>query len=87
MLPTAPKPPGSPANRAGFSAILIPIPSKQLQTRACHSDFTSDYVIPKVLFLAAHGLTDWIGLTYNVGSSLVTSNDDGGRRTDVEHPL
>jgi len=49
-----------------------------------HSEFTSDYVIPKVLFLAAHGLTDRVGLTYNIGPSLVTSKEDGGSRTDVD---
>jgi hypothetical protein len=48
------------------------------------SDLTNDYVIPKVLFLAAHGLTDKIGLTYNVGPSLVTSKDGGGSQTDVD---
>lgn len=48
------------------------------------ANFTSDYLIPKVLFLAAHGLTDRVGLTYNLGPSLVTSKDDGGRRTDVD---
>ena len=49
-----------------------------------HSEFSSDYVIPKVLFLAAHGLTDRVGLTYNIGPSLVTSKEDGGSRTDVD---
>lgn len=49
-----------------------------------HGDFTSDYVIPKVLFLAAHGLTERVGLTYNLGPSLVTSKDDWGRRAGVD---
>ena len=45
--------------------------------------FTSDYVIPKVLFLAAHGLTDRLALTYNLGPSFVTTKDEGGTRTNV----
>jgi hypothetical protein len=45
--------------------------------------FTDDYVIPKVLFLAAHTLTDRLALTYNVGPSIVTAKEDNGTRTDV----
>lgn len=49
-----------------------------------HDDFTSDYVIPKVLFLASHTLTDRLGLTYNVGPSVITSENNGEKRTDVD---
>ncbi|TNF76842.1 MAG: transporter, partial [Acidobacteria bacterium] len=31
-----------------------------------HSDYTSDYVIPKVLFLGSNALDGGLGLTYNV---------------------
>ncbi len=48
------------------------------------SDFTSDYVIPKVLFLASHTLSERLALTYNTGASLVTSKDNGGSRTDAD---
>ncbi len=49
------------------------------------SGFTSDYVIPKVLFLATNNLTDRLGLTYNLGPSVVSSDDsDGDRRTDLD---
>lgn len=46
-------------------------------------EFTSDYAIPEVLFLAAHSLTRRIGLTYNLGPTFVRSKDDNGTRTDV----
>ena len=49
-----------------------------------HNDFTSDYVIPKVLFLAANGLTDRIALTYNIGPSFVTSENSGEKQTNVD---
>ena len=45
--------------------------------------FTDDYVIPKVLFLATHTLTDRLGLTYNLGPSFVTRKKDGVTQTDV----
>jgi hypothetical protein len=48
------------------------------------SDFTNDYVIPKVLFLASHTLSERLALTYNAGASLVTSKYDGGSRTDAD---
>ena len=47
-----------------------------------NSDFTSDYVIPKVLFLGGSSLTDRIALTYNVGPSYVTSEDADGKRSE-----
>lgn len=49
-----------------------------------HSDFTSDHVIPEVLLLATHTLSPRVGLTYNLGPSLVTSTDDRGTQTDVD---
>ncbi len=45
--------------------------------------FTDDYLIPKVLFLATHGLTDRLGLTYNLGPSLVTRKKNNETRSDV----
>jgi hypothetical protein len=45
--------------------------------------FTNDYVIPKVLFLAANHLTDRLGLTYNLGPSFVTRRKDNETQTDV----
>ena len=45
--------------------------------------FTDDYVIPKLLLLAAHTLTDRLGLTWNLGPSLVTRNRDEGTQTDL----
>jgi hypothetical protein len=45
--------------------------------------FTDDYVIPKVLFLATHTLTDRLGLTWNLGPSFVTTKTDDVTRTDV----
>jgi hypothetical protein len=48
-----------------------------------HVEFTNDYVIPKVLFLAAHTLTDRLGLTWNLGPSVVSRNTDEGTQTDL----
>jgi hypothetical protein len=45
--------------------------------------FTDDYVIPKVLLLATHTLTDRLGLTWNLGPSFVTRKKDDGTQTDV----
>jgi hypothetical protein len=45
--------------------------------------FTDDYVIPKVLFLAEHGLTGGAGLIWNLGPSFVSRKMDDRRRTDV----
>ena len=42
------------------------------------SDFTSGYVIPRVLFLGGNSLSDRIGLTYNVGPSIVTFETEAG---------
>ena len=47
-------------------------------------EFTSDYVIPKVVFLASHTLTEKLALTYNAGASLVTSKNENGSRTDAD---
>lgn len=44
---------------------------------------TSDYVIPKVLFLGSNSLSDRIALTYNVGPSFVTSETGGEKETDA----
>ena len=44
--------------------------------------FTNDYVIPKVLFLASNTLSDKLALTYNLGPSVVTSKENGEKRTD-----
>jgi hypothetical protein len=49
-----------------------------------HNDFTCDFAIPKVLFLAANGLTDRIALTYNLGPSFVTSENNGEKQTNVD---
>jgi hypothetical protein len=40
-------------------------------------------VIPKVLLLATHTLTDQLGLTWNLGPSFVTRKKDGVTQTDV----
>jgi len=47
-------------------------------------DVTSDYVIPKVLYLGSNTLSDRLSLTYNVGPSLVTMDSDGGSDTSVD---
>jgi hypothetical protein len=49
-----------------------------------HSDLTSSYVLPKVVFLGANSLSDRMGLTYNLGPSLVTAGSDGESETNVE---
>jgi len=49
-----------------------------------HSDFTSEYVIPKILFLGANSLSDRLGLTYNVGPSFVTEKNHGGSDTNID---
>jgi len=48
------------------------------------SGFSSDFVIPKVLFLATNSLTDRLGLTYNFGPSFVTRSENNETRTDVD---
>ena len=45
-------------------------------------EVTSDYVIPKLLFVGAHTLTEKLALTYNVGPSYVTYKQSGQRKTD-----
>ena len=45
--------------------------------------FTDDYVIPKVLLLATHTLTDRLGLTWNLGPSVVTRKKNDVTQTDV----
>lgn len=47
-----------------------------------HDDFTNHHVIPKVLFLAANTLSDRLALTYNLGPSIVTWEDNSEERTD-----
>jgi hypothetical protein len=49
-----------------------------------HSDHTNDYVLPKVLFLGSNSLSDRLGLTYNVGPSLVTIESNGDSDTTVD---
>ena len=49
-----------------------------------HSDFTSKYVIPKILFLGANSLSDRLGLTYNIGPSFVTNKSDGKSDTHID---
>ena len=44
---------------------------------------TDDYVIPKVLLLATHTLTDRLALTWNLGPSIVTRKKDDTTKTDV----
>jgi hypothetical protein len=46
-------------------------------------DFTDDYVIPKVLLLATHTLSDSAGLTWNLGPSVVTRKQGDSTKTDV----
>jgi hypothetical protein len=48
-----------------------------------HSDYTSDYVIPKVLFLGSNSLSGGLGLTYNVGPSFVTAKSNGETDTSI----
>jgi hypothetical protein len=45
--------------------------------------FSNEYVVPKVLFLRSHDLTDRHGLTYNIGPSFVTSESNGESDTHV----
>jgi hypothetical protein len=45
--------------------------------------FTSDYVIPKLLLLATHTLSDTVGLTWNFGPSVVTRSEDNGAEADL----
>ena len=47
-------------------------------------EFTSDYVVPKVLFLRSHSLSDRHGLTYNIGPSFVTEKSNGESDTHVD---
>lgn len=48
-------------------------------------DISSDSVSPKVLFLGANALTERLGLTYNIGPSLVTvKKDDGKSKSHVD---
>ena len=49
-----------------------------------HSDFTTDRAVPKVLFLGSNSLSDRLGLTYNIGPSLVASSNNGESDTDAE---
>ena len=49
-----------------------------------HEEFTSNYVVPKVLFVAGHTLSERLGLTYNIGPSLVSSKNNDDRNTDVD---
>lgn len=49
-----------------------------------HSDITSGYVVPEVLFLGSNSLTDSLALTYNVGPSLVTKKKDGVLERNVD---
>jgi hypothetical protein len=49
-----------------------------------HSDHTNDYVLPKVLFLGSNSLSERLGLTYNVGPSLVTASSNGESDTNVD---
>jgi hypothetical protein len=44
---------------------------------------TDDYVIPKVLLLATHTLSDSVGLTWNLGPSIVTRKEGDATKTDV----
>ena len=47
-------------------------------------DLTSEYVIPKVLFLGANSLSERLGLTYNIGPSFVTAKSNGRSETNVD---
>lgn len=50
---------------------------------------TSEYVIPKVLYVGGYKLSEQFGLTYNIGPSLVTFKDAGAResRWDLNYAL
>jgi hypothetical protein len=48
------------------------------------AEFTSDEIIPKLLFLGANTLSDRLAVTYNVGPSLVTSTDDCVSESNVD---
>lgn len=43
---------------------------------------TSDYVIPKVLFVGSNTLSDRLSLTYNVGPSYITYKESGQRKSN-----
>lgn len=45
---------------------------------------TSDYVIPKILFLGSNALSEKIGLTYNLGPTFVTAETDGEKNTNTD---
>jgi len=47
-------------------------------------EFTNDYVIPKVLFLGANSLGHRLGLTYNIGPTLVTEDRNGETDTNID---
>ena len=49
-----------------------------------HSDHTGGTVAPRVLFLGSNSLSDRLGLTYNIGPSLVASTNNGESDTDSE---
>jgi hypothetical protein len=49
-----------------------------------HSDFTTDRVVPKFLFLGSNTLSDRLGLTYNIGPGFVASTDNGKSDTNAE---
>jgi hypothetical protein len=47
-------------------------------------EYTNDDVIPKILFLGASTLTDRLGVTYNVGTSVVTSTINCESESNVD---
>ena len=45
--------------------------------------FADDYVVPKLLLLATHTLSDRLGLTWNLGPSVVTRDENDVTKTDL----
>ena len=49
-----------------------------------HNEVSNDYVIPKVLFLGSNTLSDRLALTYNLGTTFVTAETEGGKETSTD---
>jgi len=66
---------GSRAQVSLLVDVSLPIGSRQ---------FSSDYVIPKLLLLGGNALTERLDLTWNIGPSFVTAKRNGNRETDID---
>jgi hypothetical protein len=73
-----------PRGRMSVASLLVDV---SLPTGSASE--TSDYVIPKVLFVGGYELSDRYSLTYNIGPSLVTFKEAGTRETrwDLSYAL